>query len=87
MHKNQKVAEMAVDDLARQVGVHAKRTRLPFEEVLKGVLETEDGRQLSEPRDGPHRDKKADQGQEEPTNLSSNSTRHVIEGSYAREGL
>jgi hypothetical protein len=25
--------------------------------------------------------------QEELTNLSSNSTRHVIEGSYAREGL
>ncbi len=65
MHKNQRVADMAVDVLARQAGVHAKRTGQPFEEALKGVLETEAGRQLGELRDGPHRNEKADQWQED----------------------
>jgi hypothetical protein len=65
MHKNQRVAEMAVDVLARQAGARAKRTGEPFEEALKAVLETEAGRQLGELRDGLHRDKRADQWQED----------------------
>jgi hypothetical protein len=59
MHKNQRVADMAVDVLARQAGARAKRTGEPFEEALKVVLETEAGRQLGELRDGPHRDERA----------------------------
>jgi hypothetical protein len=65
MHKNQRVADMAVDVLARQAGERAKRTGQPFDEALKGVLETEAGRQLGELRDGPHRDEKAGQWQED----------------------
>jgi hypothetical protein len=65
MHKNQGVAEMAVDVLARQAGERAKQTREPFEEALKTVLETEAGRQLRELRDGPHRDEKAERWQED----------------------
>ena len=64
MHKNQKVAEMAVDVLARQAGERANRTGEPFEEALKSILETEAGRQLGELRDGPHRDERAEQWQE-----------------------
>jgi hypothetical protein len=63
MHKNQRVAEMAVDVLARQAGDRANQTGEPFEEALKAVLETEAGRQLSELRDGPHREERADQWQ------------------------
>ena len=59
MHENQRVAEMAVDVLARQAGARANRTGEPFEEALKAVLETEAGRQLGELRDGPHRDERA----------------------------
>ncbi len=59
MHKNQRVAEMAVDVLARQAGVRANRTGEPFEEALKAVLETEAGRQLGELRDGPRRGERA----------------------------
>ncbi len=65
MDKNQRVAEMAIDVLARQAGNRAKRTREPFEEALKGVLETEAARQLGELRDGPHRNEKADQWQKD----------------------
>jgi hypothetical protein len=54
---------MSVDVLARQAGKRAKRTGEPFEEALKGVLETEACRQLGELRDGPHRSEKADQWQ------------------------
>ena len=64
MHKNQRVAEMAVDVLARQAGDRAKQTGEPFEEALKAVLRTDAGRQLSELRDGPHRDERAEQWQE-----------------------
>jgi hypothetical protein len=64
MHKNQGVAEMAVDVLARQAGDRAKQTGEPFDEALKSVLETEAGRQLGEVRDGSHRDERADQWQE-----------------------
>jgi hypothetical protein len=55
---------MAIDVLARQAGVHAKRTGEAFEDALKAVLETDAGRQLGELRDGSHRDEKADQWQE-----------------------
>jgi hypothetical protein len=65
MHKNQRVADMAVDVLARQAGDHAKQTGEPFEEALKGVLVTEAGRQLGELRDDPHCNEKADQWQED----------------------
>ena len=65
MQKNQGVAEMAVDVLARQAGERAKRTGEPFEEALKSVLETEAGRQLGELRNGPHRDERAHQWQED----------------------
>ena len=65
MHKNQRVADMAVDVLARQAGDRAKRTGQPFDEALKGVLETEAGQQLGELRDGPHRDEKAGQWQKD----------------------
>jgi hypothetical protein len=65
MHKNQRVAEMAIDALARQAGERAERTGEPFEEALKAVLKTEAGRQLGELRDGPHRDEKAQEWQED----------------------
>ncbi len=65
MHKNQRVADMAVDVLARQAGDRAKQTGEPFEEALKGVLEIDAGRQLGELRDGPHRNEKAEQWQED----------------------
>ena len=65
MHKNQRVADMAVDILARQAGDRTKRTGEPFEDALKAVLETEAGRQLGELRDGPHRNERADQWQED----------------------
>ena len=65
MHKNQRVTDMAVDILARQAGAHAKRTGKPFEESLKAVLETEAGRQLGELRDGPHRDERAEDWQQD----------------------
>ncbi len=65
MHKNQGMAEMAVDVLARQAGERAKHTSEPFEEALKSVLETQAGRQLRELRDGPHRDERAERWQED----------------------
>src|SRR3712207_8051942 len=65
MQKNQRVTDMAVDVLARQAGVHAKRTGEPFEESLKAVLETEAGRQLRELRDGPHCEERAEDWQED----------------------
>jgi hypothetical protein len=65
MDKNQRVAEMAVDVLARQAGIRADRTGEPFEEALKAVLETEAGRQLGELRDGPHRNKGAERWQKD----------------------
>ena len=67
MQKNQRVAEMAIDVLARQAGERAERTGEPFEEALKAVLKTEAGRQLRELRDGPHRDERAQDWQEDLT--------------------
>jgi hypothetical protein len=65
MQKNQRVNDMAIDVLARQAGARAKQSGQPFEEALKSVLETEAGRQLGELRDGPHRNEKATQWQED----------------------
>jgi hypothetical protein len=64
MRKNQRVADMAVEVLARQVGARVSRTGEAFEAALKAVLETEAGRQLAELRDGPHGDEKAEDWQE-----------------------
>jgi hypothetical protein len=64
MQKNQRVADMAVEVLARQVGARVRRTGEAFEVALKAVLETEAGRQLAEPRDGPNGDEKAERWQE-----------------------
>jgi len=65
MRKNQTVAEMAVDVLARQAGARAKQTGEPFAEALKAVLETGAGRQLGELRDGSHRNERAQDWQED----------------------
>jgi hypothetical protein len=65
MQQNQRVADMAIDVLARQAGERAERIGEPFEEALKAVLKTEAGRQLGELRDGPHRSEKADQWQKD----------------------
>jgi hypothetical protein len=65
MKKNQRVADMVDEVLARQARARAERTGEAFEEALKAVLETEAGRQLGELRDGPHHDERADQWQED----------------------
>ena len=65
MQKNQLVADMAIEVLARQARTRAERTGEAFEEALKAVLETEAGRQLEELRDGPHRDKRAKRWQKD----------------------
>ena len=65
MQKNQRVADMAVEVLARQVGARVRRTGEAFEVSLKAVLETEAGRQLAELRDGLHGDEKAQRWQED----------------------
>jgi hypothetical protein len=65
MQKNQRVADMAVDVLARQAGARAKRTGEAFEVALTAVLKTEAGRQLAKLRDGPHGDERAERWQED----------------------
>jgi hypothetical protein len=65
MKKNQRVAEMAKEVLARQARARAQRTGEPFEEALKAVRKSEAGRQLEELREGVHRHKRADQWQED----------------------
>ena len=65
MKKKQRVAEMADEVLARQARVRAERTGESFEEALKAVRKTEAGRQLKELSEGPHRDERADQWQED----------------------
>ena len=65
LQENQRVADMAIDVLARQAGHRAKESGEPFEEALKAVLKTEAGRQLGELRDGPHRDEGAQDWQED----------------------
>jgi hypothetical protein len=65
MKKKQRVAEMADEVLERQARVRAERTGESFEEALKAVRKTEAGRQLKELSEGPHRDERADQWQED----------------------
>lgn len=50
---------MAIEVLARQANFRAERTGETFEGALKAVQETEAGRQLTELRDGPHREESA----------------------------
>ena len=65
MRKNQRVADMADEVLARQARNRVKRTGEPFEEALEAGLRTEAGRQLVELRDGPHGDERARDWQED----------------------
>jgi hypothetical protein len=65
MKKKQRVVEMADEVLARQARVRAERTGESFEEALKAVRKTKAGRQLKELSEGPHRDERADQWQED----------------------
>jgi hypothetical protein len=65
MKKKQRVADMADEVLARQARVRAERTGESLEEALKAVRKTEAGRQLKELSEGPHRDERADQWQED----------------------
>jgi hypothetical protein len=65
MQKNQRVTDMAVEVLARQVGARVRRTGEVFEVALTAVLETKAGQQLAELRDGPHSDEKAEDWQED----------------------
>jgi hypothetical protein len=75
MHKNQGAAEMSVDDLARQAGNRAKRTRQPFEEALKSVLEIKAGEQLGELHDGTPRDEQTERWQEDLVRQSAQERR------------
>ena len=65
MKKKQRVADMADEVLARQARVRAERTGESLEVALKAVRKTEAGRQLEELSEGPHRDERADQWQED----------------------
>jgi uncharacterized membrane protein YkoI len=61
MQKNQRVTDMAVEVLARQVGARVRRTGEAFEVALTAVLETDAGRQLAEL----HGDENAEDWQED----------------------
>ena len=63
MQKNQRVADMADEVLARRVKARVEQSAEPFEEALRTVLEIESGRQFGELRDGPHGDERASQWQ------------------------
>ena len=65
MQEKQRVADMAVEVLARQAEARAEWTGEPLEEALKAVLETEAGQQLTGLRDGPHRDEEANRWHDE----------------------
>lgn len=65
MHEKQRVADMAVEVLARQAEARAERTGEPLEEARKAVLETEAGQKLEELRDGPHCNERAQRWQED----------------------
>src|SRR5215212_11006131 len=59
MQEKQRVADMAVEVLARQAEARAEWTGEPRDEALAAVLETRAGQQLTWLRDGPHRDEEA----------------------------
>ena len=65
MQKDQRVADMAEEVLARQAGTRAERTGEAFEVALTAVLQTEAGRQLARLRDGPHRGELAQRWQDD----------------------
>lgn len=65
MQEDQRVADMAVEVLARQARARAQETGETFEGALKAVQETEAGRQLGELRGGPHRGERAADWQED----------------------
>jgi hypothetical protein len=64
MRKNQRVADLADEVLARQAVTRAVRTGEQFKAALEAVLETEAGRRLGALRSGPHRDERAEDWQE-----------------------
>jgi hypothetical protein len=64
VRKKQKVADMADEVLARQAETRADRTGEPLEAALEAVIGTEAGRQLTELRNGPHHDERAQEWQE-----------------------
>jgi hypothetical protein len=65
MQKDQRVADMAEEVLARRAGTRAERTGEAFEVALTAVLQTEAGRQLARLRDGPHRGELAQRWQDD----------------------
>jgi hypothetical protein len=65
MHKDQRVADMEDEVLARQAGTRAERAGKTIEVALTAVLATEAGRQLGELRDGPDGEEKAQRRQED----------------------
>ena len=65
MHENQRVGEMAEEVLKRQARDRAGRTGETFEEAFQAVIATGAGQQLEEVRDGPHKDERAREWQED----------------------
>jgi hypothetical protein len=86
MKKKQRVGEMADEVLARQARARAKRTGEPFEEALEAVRKTEAGRELEELREGPHRDERADQWQEEMSRERTEERREERQRRRGRRG-
>lgn len=87
MQENQRVSEMAVAVLERQAGVRAEQTGEAFEVALEAVLKTDAGRRLEELHDGPHRDEKAEQWQNDlaPKRAKERSRARQEERSRARQ--
>lgn len=65
MHQAPTVSEMADEVLVHQAKARAARTGEPLGVALVTVLQTKAGRQLQELRDGPHRNERADEWQED----------------------
>jgi hypothetical protein len=86
MKKKQSVAEMADEVLARQARARAQRTGEPFEEALEAVRKTEAGQQLEELSEGPHRDERADQWQEEMSRERAEERREERQRRRGRSG-
>jgi hypothetical protein len=75
VRKNQRVADMADEVLARQARERARRTGEPFEEALEAVRKTQAGRQLEDLREGPHGGERA-QGWQEDMSRERADERH-----------
>jgi len=67
MHENQRVADTAVEVLARKASIHAAQTGKPFEAALEAVLEIGGDAQFGELFDEEHRGEKAERWQEDRT--------------------